>query len=77
MLTRGREMLGAFWFGVLAVVCCAGLPAVLAFAGGLTVVGLVGGVLAATVVGCAAVIVLRARSRRERRAPSPQRVGEA
>lgn len=51
--------------GVLAVICCAGLPAVLAFAGGLTVVGLLGGGLAAAVVGFAAMVVARARGRRD------------
>jgi hypothetical protein len=59
VLMRGRDAFGTLGIGVLAVICCAGLPAVLAFAGGLTVVGLLGGGLAAAVVGFAAMVVAR------------------
>jgi hypothetical protein len=65
MLMRGRDTLGVLGIGVLAVICCAGLPTVLAFAGGLTVVGLLGGGLAAAVLGCAAMVVARTRGRRD------------
>jgi hypothetical protein len=61
---RGRDALGVLGIGGLAVVCCAGLPAVVAFAGGVTLVGLLGGFLLAAVVGSAAMIVVRARGRR-------------
>jgi hypothetical protein len=58
---RGREMLGVFGVGAFAVVCCAGVPTVLAFVGGVTLVGLLGGGLLAMVfMGCAALIVARA-----------------
>jgi mannitol-specific phosphotransferase system IIBC component len=65
MLMSGRDMLGILGMGALAVVCCGGIPAVSAFAGGVTVVGLLGGVLLAAVVGCAivAMIVVHARGR--------------
>jgi hypothetical protein len=61
---RGRDSLGILGMGVLAVICCARLPAVLAFAGSLTVVGLLGGGLTVAVVGFAAMVMLRTRDRR-------------
>ncbi len=73
---RGRDAFGTLGIGVLAAIRCAGLPAVLAFAGGLTVVGLLGGGLAAAVVGFAAVVALRARGRRDCADRSPHRAGE-
>jgi len=73
---RGRDTVGVLGIGVLAVVCCAGLPTVLAFAGGLTVVGLLGGGLAAAVVGFAAVIVARTRGRRDCAGRSSHSAGE-
>jgi len=62
---RGGDALGVLGIGGLAVVCCAGLPALVAFAGGVTVVGLVGGGLLVAAAGTAAMIVLRARDRRD------------
>jgi len=76
MLMRGRDTVGVLGIGVLAVVCCAGLPTVLAFAGGLTVVGLLGGGLAAAGLGFAAVIVVRAQGRRGCTERASHRVGE-
>jgi hypothetical protein len=61
---RGREALGVLGIGGLAVVCCAGLPAIVAIAGGVTLFGLLGGFLLAAGVGSAAMIVVRARGRR-------------
>lgn len=75
---RARETLGALGIGAFAVVCCAGLPAVLALVGGVTVVGLLGGGLVAAValVACVAMLVVRARRRRDCVAPpSDRRVG--
>jgi hypothetical protein len=70
---RGRDALGVLGVGGFAVVCCAGLPAVLAFAGGVTVVGyLGGGLLAAVVVGFAAMVLVRARRRRDCAGGSPR-----
>jgi hypothetical protein len=71
----GRDTVGVLEIGVLAVVCCAGLPVVLAFAGGLTVVGLLGGGLAAAGVGCAAMVVGRARGRRDSAGRSSRSAG--
>lgn len=74
---RGRETLAVFGVGAFAVVCCAGLPAVLAFVGGVTLVGwFSGGLLAAVLMGCAAMIVVRARRRRDC-AEVPQRDANA
>jgi hypothetical protein len=61
---RGRDLFGAIGIGGVAVVCCAGLPAIVALAGGVTLVGLLGGFLLAAGVGSAAMIVMRARGRR-------------
>ncbi len=61
---RGRDALGVLGIAGVAVVCCAGLPAVVAFAGGVTLVGLLGGFLLAVAVGSVAMIVVRARGRR-------------
>ncbi len=62
---RARELLATVGVGTLAVVCCAGLPALLALVGGATVVGLLGGgVVLAVLAGCAGVLVVRARRRR-------------
>ncbi len=63
---RGRETLAVFGVGAFAVACCAGIPAVLAFVGGVTLVGLLGGgLLAIVLVGCAALVVVRVRRRRD------------
>ena len=63
---RGRETLAVFGAGAFAVVCCAGIPAVLALAGAVTVVGLLGGgLLAIVLMGCVALIGVRARRRRD------------
>lgn len=51
----------------MAVVCCAGLPALAAATGGLTfaaLMGIAGGVVAALAVGAGAVLFVRARRRR-------------
>jgi hypothetical protein len=63
---RGRETLAVFGVGAFGVACCAGVPAVLAFVGGVTLVGLLGGgLLAILLMGCAALIVVRVRRRRD------------
>jgi hypothetical protein len=52
---------------LVAVACCAGLPALVATAGGLTlaaVIGISGGVLLAAVVAALAVLTWRGRRRR-------------
>jgi hypothetical protein len=71
---RGRETLGVLGIGALAIFCCAGLPGLLALLGGLTVVGLLGGgLLAALLVGCAALVAVRARRHRDCAAAPPER----
>lgn len=53
--------------GVFAVVCCAGLPAIGALIGGITiaaVIGVAGGVLALAALGGGAIMLVRARRRR-------------
>jgi predicted phage tail protein len=57
---RRNDALGVVGIGALAVVCCAALPAAVAFAGGLTVVALLGVCLA---VGATAALIVRARRR--------------
>ncbi|MGI8427901.1 MAG: hypothetical protein ACR2OB_01015 [Solirubrobacteraceae bacterium] len=62
---HGRETLAVVGVGAVAVVCCAGVPAVLAFVGGVTLVGLLGGgLLAIVLIGCAALLMVRSRRRR-------------
>jgi hypothetical protein len=59
--------------GALAVICCAGLPAIGALIGGVTiagVVGVAGGVLALAALGGGAIVLLRARRRRRSCPPS-------
>ena len=53
--------------GAFAVVCCAGLPAIGALIGGITiagVIGVAGGVLVLAALGGGAVLLVRARRRR-------------
>lgn len=53
--------------GVLAVICCAGLPAIAAVLGGITiagVLGVTGGLLALAALAGAALLAVRARRRR-------------
>ena len=55
-----------------AVVCCAGLPAIGALIGGISIVavlGIAGGVVAFAAAAGAAVLVLRVRRRRVQRPP--------
>lgn len=62
---RRTDLLGIFGVGVFAVVCCAVLPALVAFAGGFGVAALLGaGVAVGAVAGIATVAVLTARHRR-------------
>jgi hypothetical protein len=63
---RGRDALGVLGIGGATAACCGGLPASVAFAGGVTLVGLLGGFLLAAVVGSAVMIVVSARGRRNR-----------
>lgn len=52
--------------GAIAVICCAGLPAIGALLGGITiaaVIGVAGGVLALAAVGGGAILLVRARRR--------------
>jgi hypothetical protein len=68
---RGRNLLAPLGVGALAVICCAGLPAVLALLSGVAVVGLLGGGVAlALLAGCAGAFVVRERRRRAC-APAP------
>jgi hypothetical protein len=68
---RGRDLLAPLCVGALAVICCAGLPAVLAVLSGVTVVGLLGGGVAlAVLAGCAVSLVGRGRRRRASALPS-------
>jgi hypothetical protein len=72
---RSRDTFGVLGVGAFAVVCCAGLPAVLAFLGGASAVGLLGGgLLAAVLVGVAASLAIRVRRRRA--AGTPDRKAE-
>jgi hypothetical protein len=60
---------------LLAVACCAGLPLLGAFVGGLTVaavIGISGGLLLAAAVLAVAALVWRERRRRDRAAPKGQ-----
>ena len=53
--------------GALAVICCAGLPAIGALLGGITiaaVIGVAGGVLALAALCGGAIVLVRARRRR-------------
>ena len=53
--------------GAFGVICCAGLPAIGALIGGVTiagVVGVAGGVLALAALGGGAIVLVRARRRR-------------
>ena len=61
---RRNDAPGVLGIGALAVVCCAALPAAVAFAGGLTVVALLGGGLGVCLaVGATAALIVRARRR--------------
>lgn len=56
--------------GVLALACCAGLPAIVAGLGGLTagaLIGVAAGLVTAVVLGVAAVLFVRDRHHRIRR----------
>jgi hypothetical protein len=56
---------------VIAVICCAGLPAITALIGGITtaaILGVAGGVLALAAIATAAILMIRARRRRNSRA---------
>lgn len=72
----GREpgpALGVVAAGALVVACCAGLPAISALIGGITiagVIGVAGGVLALSALGGGAVLLVRARRRRGSCRPS-------
>lgn len=62
---RRTDLLGIVGVGVFAVACCAVLPALVAFAGGVGVAALLGGgVAVAVVAGIATVVLLSARRRR-------------
>ncbi len=64
---RGSGAAGVVGVGALAVVCCAALPAVVAFAGGLTLAALLGGGLGVCLtVGATAALIVRARRRHAR-----------
>jgi len=71
---RRTDALSIAGVGVLAVFCCAALPAAVAFVGGLTVAGLLGDGLfvCVLVVGATAALVVRVR---QRRAGSPTATG--
>jgi hypothetical protein len=59
--------------GAFAVACCAGLPAIGALIGGITiagVLGVAGGVLVLAALGGGAVLLVRARRRRSSCPPS-------
>jgi hypothetical protein len=59
--------------GAFAVICCAGLPAIGALIGGVTIAGLLGvtgAVLALAALGGGAIVLLRARRRRRSCPPS-------
>lgn len=59
------DVFGLAGVGVLALLCCAALPVVIAFLGALTLTGLLGGSLAVCLlVASAAAMVVRARRRR-------------
>ena len=58
--------------GAFAVVCCAGLPAIGALIGGISIVavlGIAGGVVASAAAAGAGVFLLRVRRRRVQRPP--------
>lgn len=72
-LTHRTDALSIAGVGVLAVFCCAALPVVVAFVGGLTIGALLGGGLFVCVlVGATAALVVRVR---RRRACSPTATG--
>ncbi len=63
---RRGDVLGVSGVGVFAIACCGLLPAVIAFAGSLSLVDLLGGGLAfALAVGAAAALFVRAQGRRD------------
>lgn len=62
--------------GALAVICCAGLSAIGALVGGITiaaVIGVAGGVLALAALGGGAILLLRARRRHSSCPPGARR----
>jgi hypothetical protein len=68
-LIRGRADVPVLGIGaaVIGVICCAGLPAITALIGGITiaaVVGVAGGGLALAAIATGAVRLIRARRRR-------------
>ena len=62
--------------GAIAVICCAGLPAIAGVLGGITTaaaLGVASGVLAIVVAVSASVLLVRVRRRRNRPEPSSDR----
>jgi hypothetical protein len=64
---RRGDVAGPFAVGVVAIVCCALLPSLLAFAGGLTLASLLGaGAAVALLAGATGMAVVGVRRRRRR-----------
>jgi len=62
---RHGDVFGVLGIGVGTVTCCAGLPVLLAFAGGLTVLELAGaGLVVAGAASAVAAVLVAARRRR-------------